>query len=149
ERGAGGGGDPQGGLGAPGLAPRRPARDRGHRPRVGERDPARRKTLPVPALDRALSRSGGAPHRRDQQRARPRPRAAGARRLRRAHVPRPPPARRALPRLRDAARPGRLRGAHDLLLPRLPDRRPGFEGPAPFASAPVALLSGPWTPWRT
>jgi hypothetical protein len=44
--------------------------------------------------------------------------------LRREDLPRAPQARRAVPRLRHAARAGRLRGAHDLLLPHLPDRRP-------------------------
>ena len=34
------------------------------------------------------------------------------------------------PNCRHAARDGRLRGAHDLLLPALPDGRPGAEGPA-------------------
>ena len=37
--------------------------------------------------------------------------------------------------LRHAARAGRLRGAHDLLLPDLPDRRPRAQGPAPVAPA--------------
>ncbi len=49
--------------------------------------------------------------------ARARARAARARRERRAHVPRAQEARRALLRLRHADRPGRFRGAHDLLLP--------------------------------
>ena len=52
-----------------------------------------------------------------------------ARRLRREDLPRPPAPRRAVPRLRHAARAGRLRGAHDLLLPDLPDRRPRPQGP--------------------
>ena len=50
---------------------------------------------------------------------------------------RPQPARRALPAVRDADRARRLRGAHDLLLPELPDRRAAAQGPAPLA--PPAL----------
>ena len=77
----------------------------------------------------ALSRDVGPeqverPRRGDPRRARARPRAARARRERRAHVPRAQEARRAVLRLRDADRTGRLRGAHDLLLPRVPDRWP-------------------------
>ncbi len=88
----------------------------------------------------ALSRDVGPeqveqPRRGDPRRARARPRAAGARRERRAHVPRAQEARRAVLRLRDADRPGRLRGAHDLLLPRVPDRWPRPEGPPPVPAA--------------
>ena len=54
---------------------------------------------------------------------------------------RPQKARRAVPRLRHAARPGRLRGAHDLLLPEVPDRRPRPQGSAAFAPASVAISS--------
>ena len=46
-----------------------------------------------------------------------RPRATRSRRRRREDLPRAQEARRAVPRLRHADRPGRLRGAHDLLLP--------------------------------
>ncbi len=56
--------------------------------------------------------------------------ATRARRERQAHVPRPQPPGRALLRLRPSDRPGRLRGAHDLLLPGLPDRRARAQGPA-------------------
>ncbi len=38
--------------------------------------------------------------------------------------------------------PGRLRGAHDLLLPDLPDRRPRPQGPAALAAAPVIATDG-------
>ncbi len=44
---------------------------------------------------------------------------------------------RALPTLRDADRARRLRGAHDLLLPFVPDRGAALEGSSPFP--PVAL----------
>ena len=40
--------------------------------------------------------------------------------------------------LRHAARPRRLRGAHDLLLPELPDRRAGAQGPPAVAPAQVS-----------
>jgi formamidopyrimidine-DNA glycosylase len=76
----------------------------------------------------------------DRLRARARARATRSRRLRRKDVPRPPAARRTVPRLRDADRAGRLRGAHDLLLPGLPDRRSGAEGPAAFSSAPLSSV---------
>ena len=69
-----------------------------------------------------------------------RPRAARARRRRQDRLPRPQASRRAVPALRPAARTGRLRRAHGLLLPHLPDRRPGAEGPATFA--PAALGAG-------
>jgi formamidopyrimidine-DNA glycosylase len=62
-----------------------------------------------------------------------------SRRLRREDVPRPPPARRAVPRLRHPARAGRLRGAHDLLLPDLPDGRARAQGPPPVAPAQVSV----------
>ena len=54
-------------------------------------------------------------------------------------LPHPQPARRAVPAVRHADRPRRLRGAHDLLLPELPDGRPAAEGPP--AVAPAALSS--------
>ena len=47
------------------LAAPRPAPDRGHRPRVGERDPPRRAALAVRALDPALDRGGRAARDRD------------------------------------------------------------------------------------
>ena len=49
-------------------------------------------------------------------------------------------ARRALPRLWHPARAGRLRGAHDLLLPDLPDRRPRPQGSTALAPAQVEAL---------
>ena len=73
-----------------------------------------------------------------------RARAAARREGRQGRLPRPPPARRAVPALRRPAAPGRLRGAHRLLLRALPDRRPDAEGPAPVAAAALALsTSGP------
>ena len=51
-------------------------------------------------------------------------------------------ARRAVPRLRNAARAGRLRGAHDLLLPGLPDRRARPQGPPALAAAAVIATDG-------
>ena len=58
-------------------------------------------------------------------------------RERREDLPRAQQARRAVRSLRDAARAGRLRGAHDLLLPDLPDRRARAQGPPPVAAAQV------------
>ena len=63
-------------------------------------------------------------------------------RVRREDVPRPPPPRRAVPRLRHTARAGRLRGAHDLLLPDVPDRRTHPQGPANVAAAAVIASDG-------
>ena len=59
---------------------------------------------------------------------------------RRRDLPRPPKARRAVRALRHTARPGRLRGAHDLLLPDLPDRRARPEGSPPLAAPEIAVL---------
>ena len=95
-----------------------PAPDRGDRPRVGERDPPHGEAVAVRALGRPRRRGGGPARGGDRRGARARPRATRGGRLRREDVPRPPAARRAVPRLRHADRAGRLRGAHDLLLPR-------------------------------
>jgi formamidopyrimidine-DNA glycosylase len=56
-----------------------------------------------------------------------------------ADVPGTRQARRALLRLRHAARARRVRAAHDLLLPELPDGRPHPEGPADVPLTPLAL----------
>ena len=48
---------------------------------------------------------------------------------RRKDLPGAQPARTAVPAVRDPARTGRLRGAHDLLLPELPDAGPCPQGP--------------------
>ena len=73
--------------------------------------------------------------------ARTRARAARARRERQADVPRAQEARRALLRVRHADRAGRLRGAHDLLLPRVPDRRAGAQGPEAVATTALRWLA--------
>ena len=78
------------------------------------------------ALSTQLCRRGDrAPRPGDRRGARARPRAAPPRRRRREDLPDPRPPRRTLPRVRDADRARRLRGAHDLLLPVLPDRGKG------------------------
>ena len=59
-------------------------------------------------------------------------------------LPRPRPARRAVLRLRDADRPRRLRGAHDLLLPDLPDRGPAPQGPPALAAAALRIALVRW-----
>ena len=100
------------------------------------------KLSPYALSTRPRRRGGGAARGRDRLRARARPRAARGGRLRREDVPRPPAARRAVPRLRHSARAGRLRGAHDLLLPDLPDRRPGPQGPAALATPTVIATDG-------
>ena len=56
-----------------------------------------------------------------------------------ADLPRPRPARRAVLALSDADRDGRLRGAHDLLLPDLPDRGPRPQGPADVEAAAMKI----------
>ena len=132
--------DPARGVAAAAPAAPRPARARGHRARVVERDPAHGAPVAVRALVAARRRGGRAARRGDRRGARARPGAARARRLRREDLPRPRPPRRALSRLRHTPRPRGLRGAHDLLLPPVPDRRPGSEGPAALA---VAALTRP------
>ena len=94
---------------------------------------------PVRALEGSDARGGRASGGCDRLGALARPRAARARRERQADVPRPQQARRAVPRVRHADRPGRLRGAHDLLLPRVPDGRPRPERPPPLSPAPLTL----------
>ena len=78
------GDDPPRRRAAPARAAARPARDRRHRPRVGERDPPRGEALAVRALEGSRRRGDRAARRRDRLRARPRPRAPRARRRRRA-----------------------------------------------------------------
>ena len=116
-RGRAHGDPPREGAPAAPAAPR-PARDRRDRPRVGERDPPHREALAVRAVDRPLRRGDRAARGGDERGARARPRAARARREQRQDLPHPQPARPAVPRLRHADRADRLRGAHDLLLPR-------------------------------
>ena len=83
------------------------------------------------ALSTQLSDGGDrAARRRDPLRAGARPRAAAGGCVERGDLPRPRPPRPAVPELPDAARARRLRGAHDLLLPDVPDRRPRAQGPA-------------------
>ena len=82
------------------------------------------------------------PRGRDPLGARTRPRAARARRERREDVPRAQEAGRALLRVRHADRTGRLRGAHDLLLPRVPDGRADPQGPEAVAPAALAHSVG-------
>ena len=72
-----------------------------------------------------------------------RARASRAGKGRRGRLPHPQPTRRAVPAVRHADRPRGLRGAHDLLLPELPDGRPAAEGSA--ALAPAALTGEIWT----
>ena len=86
---------------------------------------------PVRALDPAVGRGDRAARGGDPRRARARPRAAARRGVERRQTYRVhdrlgEPCRA----LRHAARARRLRGAHDLLLPRVPDRRPRAQGPA-------------------
>ena len=131
---------PRLGLAAAALAAARPAADRRHRPRVGERDPLGRAALAVPALDarsmaRRLERLAAAI--RDELDARPR--AAARRRERREDLPRAQQARPAVRALRHADRARRLRGAHDLLLPAVPDRRPRAQGSAAVEAAQVKV----------
>src|SRR5262249_50883804 len=57
----------------------------------------------------------------------------------REDLPRAQQARRTVPTLRRGACPRRLRGAHDLLLPRVPDRGPRAQGPAALASVAVII----------
>ena len=127
-------------LAAPALAAARPAPDRGHRPRVGERDPLVGAALAVPALDAGRRRADRTAGNGDPRRAGARARAAARRGERRQGLPRAQPPRRAVRTLRHPACPRRLRGAHDLLLPAVPDRRPDAEGPAALPAAEVSAL---------
>ena len=85
----------------------------------------------------------------DRFRARARARATRARRERQEHLPRPQQARRAVLRLRHADRAGRLRGAHGLLLPLVPDRRARAQGSTAVTTAPLSPTSGCSLPWRS
>src|SRR5829696_3546790 len=147
-------GDPRGRAPtAPSAAPR-PARDRRHRPRVGERDPPYRAAVALQAVDRPDRGRGRATVRRDRRRACTWARAPRAREEGRRRLPRPRPSRRAVPRLRRPAPPRRLRGAHDLLLPDVPDRREGAEGPPSLAPPPLVRTRlgpgpGPCPKWAS
>src|ERR687891_1013890 len=130
--------DPAGGGTPPASVPARPARPRRDRPGLVERDPEPRSPLAVRAHDGARGRGRRAARRDHQGHAGRGPRAAPPGRGRRQGLPRAQPARRAVPELRDADRPRRLRGAHDLLLPELPDGRADPEGPPAVAAAQIA-----------
>ena len=117
-------------LAAAALAAARPAADRRHRPRVGERDPPRCAMLSPYALstqldDEEIERLADGDPLGDGARHR----AADAGRSEPGRLPRARPPRRAVLALRHPARARRLRGAHDLLLPGLPDRGPRAQGP--------------------
>ena len=77
----------------------------------------------------------------DRRRPVPGARAPARREGRRGRVPRPRALRRAVPALRRDAASGRLRGAHDHVLRRLPDGRPDPQGPPPLAPPSVASRS--------
>src|SRR5581483_7193008 len=83
-------------------------------------------------------RGGRPPRPRDRLGALTRARAPRARRIGREDVPRAQEARAALRRLRHAACAGRLRRAHDLLLPAVPDRRAAAQGPPALEAPPLA-----------
>ena len=127
--------DPRLGAAAAALAPARPAHRSRDRSRLGERDPPHGEAVPVRPGPGTVPGTGLAARRGDRLRARARPRATRARREGRPGLPRAQEAARALPRLRHADRARRLRGAHDLLLPAVPDRRAPAQGPAAVASA--------------
>ncbi len=122
------------------LAAPRPARDRRDRAGLGERDPQRRATLAVRAVDVA--------RRRGDRAARGVRSAASSSAASSCGWPgRANPAvyrvhdrlGEPCPNCRHPARAGRLRGAHDLLLPHLPDRRAGPRRPAHVEAAAVSL----------
>ena len=114
--------DPGGRAPPAALAPARPAADRRDRPRLGQRDPAHRGPVPFRHGPGSDPGTGPDPRGGDRLGALARPRATRARREGRERLPRPQEAARALPRLRNADRAGRLRAAHDLLLPEVSDR---------------------------
>src|SRR5579884_752925 len=113
--------DPRRRLSQAAFAAARPAADRRHRARVGERDPLDGAAVAVRALDPARRLRGGAARCCD-------PGGDGAR----ARQARP-----AVPPLRQPDPTRRLRGAHRLLLQRVPDRRPRPQGPPPLAAPEV------------
>ena len=129
-------GDPGERAPAAALAPARPTDRLRDRPRVGERDPAHGGPVPFrpgPGSDPGTGPNAGG---RDRLRAPARPRATRARREGHEGLPRPQEAARALPPLWDTDRARRLRRAHDLLLPELPNRWPRAQGsPALQAAA--------------
>ena len=129
--------DPRARAAAAASAPARPAGARGHRPGARERDPLAREALAVQALDRSLRGGDGAPRDGDRRRPRARARAPRSREGRRGRLPDPRALRRAVPARPRHAPARRVRGAHDHVLPDLPDRRQGAEGPAAVAAAAV------------
>ena len=121
----------------------RPARDRWDRALVGRRDPARREALAVQARLRPrqtrrpsgyVTRSSpGSGERSPTTSSRSSCRSRTSCRCRCG----PSPQRRAVPALWERDRGGLLRGLRDVLLPDLPDRRQGAQGPAPVAAVEV------------
>ena len=120
------GGDPRARAAPAPSAPPRPAGARGDRPRARERDPLGGAAVAVQALDRALGRTRS---RRSRRRSTTTSRARsssgeagkGDAAVYRVHGHFGEPC----PRVRRHAASRRLRGAHDHVLRRLPDRRQG------------------------
>ena len=139
---------------APPAAPR-PARARGHRARARERDPLARADVAVQGLDGPLRRGDRAP--RDGDARRPDPRARAPRAWARATPTSTSSTTGSASPARSAApdRAGRLRGAHDLLLPELPDGRPPAQGPPALAPASLSVAAVAhrsvlrWPSWPT
>src|SRR6476646_2690409 len=110
-------------------------------PRVGERDPPCRATVPLCPIAGPGPRTGPKARGGNEVGARTRPGAARARRERREDIPRAQEAGGALLRVRHADRTGRLRGAPDLLLPRVPDGRAHPQGPEAVAAPALRWLA--------
>ena len=130
--------DPAGRLSPAALVPPRSALAHGHRSCVGERDPAPRQALSVCTLHRPGRGRDRAPVRRDRRDPHRGARAPRKRDRGQEGLPDPQPAGRAVPCLLDAHRAHRLRRAHDLLLPAVPDRRARPQGSPALAATPVA-----------
>ena len=121
-------------------APARPACDRRHRTRVVERDPARGQLSPY-ALSKDLKPDEVQPLPTRFSPSWPVASSFASAGRTTSDLPSPHQARRAVLRVRDADRARRLRGAHDLLLPGVPDRRAGAEGPEAVAPAAVKRIA--------
>ena len=140
--------DPRQRASATASAPSRPAGDRRNRAGARERDPPARAALTVQVIDRALGRGGRATRNGDRRRSRARARAPRAGKGRLGRLPRPRPPRRAVPAVRDADRSRGLRGAHDLLLPAVPDWRAAAEGSPALPAPSVTFGDERLRSWR-
>ena len=98
----------------------------------------RARLSPFKASTELTSEENGAARLCDPRGPRARARAPPPRQGRQGRLRDPQPSRRAVPAVREPDRARRLRGAHDLLLPALPDRRQDPEGSTTLPSAQMS-----------